>query len=112
MSHHEHQQCIQACEQCAQECDHCAVACLTEDDVQMMERCIRLDMDCSQICRLAVAYMSRGSELTTSMCQLCAEVCDTCAEECARHEHDHCQRCAEACRQCAEECRKMAGARV
>ena len=110
MSHEQYAACIDACNECAVACDHCAASCLAEQDVKMMARCIALDMDCAQICRLAAAYMSRGSELAGSICEACAEVCETCGEECARHRMEHCQKCAEACRRCAEECRRMASA--
>ena len=73
-----------------------------------MARCIALDMDCAEICRLTVGYMARGSELAGAMCEVCADVCEQCGKECARHKMDHCQKCAEACRRCAEECRRMA----
>src|SRR5262245_31186917 len=112
MAHQEHQSCIEACFECAQECEHCTDACLNEKNVAELARCIRLDQDCAQLCWAAVAYMSRGSEFVSGICQLCAEVCDACAEECEGHHMDHCRRCAEACRRCAEECRKMAGARI
>jgi hypothetical protein len=89
-------------------CDQCAAACLSEKDVQQMARCIQLDMDCAQICRLAAGYMARGSEFASDVCNACAEICDTCAEECGKYQMAHCQRCAEACRRCADECRRMA----
>ena len=108
MSHEKYQACIDACNACAAACDHCSVACLSEPDVKHMADCIRLDMDCAQICRLAAGSMARGSACVTSICRLCAEVCDACAQECGQHEAEHCQRCAQRCRQCAEECRKMA----
>jgi hypothetical protein len=109
MSHEQYQSCISACTACADACDHCATACLGEKDVGEMARCIQLDMDCAQLCRLAAGYMARGSEFAEEICQLCADICDACAEECARHKHDHCQKCAEACRACARECRSMSG---
>ena len=112
MSHHEHQSCIEACVQCATECGHCFEACLSEPNIAELADCIRLDCDCAQICLTAVAYMSRGSQFASHICQNCAEICDACAESCERHDHEHCQRCAEACRHCAEECRNMAGAAV
>jgi uncharacterized protein DUF326 len=109
MPHQQFQSCIDACNQCAQACDHCAVSCLKEKDVQMMARCIQLDIDCAEICRLAIGYMSRGSELAGAICEVCAEVCQACGEECAKHtKMEHCRLCAEACRRCAEECRRMA----
>ena len=111
MSHEKYeewQDCIAACHACAVACNHCAAACLQEPDVKHMVRCIGLDTDCAQICLLAVAYMSGGSEHSAALCRVCAEVCEACAEECARHDMDHCQQCAEACRRCAVECDRMA----
>ncbi len=110
MAHKQFESCITTCNECADACDHCAVACLDEKNVADMAGCIKLDMDCAAICRLAVSYMARGSDFAQEICELCAQVCDDCAEECGRHQMDHCQQCAEACRRCAEACRKMAGA--
>lgn len=103
------QSCIDSCNECAAACDRCAAACLQEDDVKMMARCIALDIDCSQVCRLAVGFMSRGSTNAPGLCQACAEICDACAAECSQHQHEHCQQCAAACRRCADECRRMGG---
>jgi hypothetical protein len=108
MPHDQFKSCIEACNDCAVACDHCAASCLKEQDVKAMARCIALDIDCAEICRLAVGYMSRGSELAGAICEACADVCEECGKECARHKMEHCQRCAEACRRCAEECRRMA----
>lgn len=110
MAHEEFTACIEACNECANACDHCATACLAEDNPKPVARCIALDTDCAAICRLAVAYMARGSELSSLICQTCAQVCDTCGTECAKHDMEHCKRCAEACHRCAEKCRRMAAA--
>jgi hypothetical protein len=108
MAHEHFKSCIDACNDCALACDHCASACLKEPDVTKMARCIQLDIDCAQACRLAVAYMARGSEFAADVCDLCATVCEACAQECAKHPMAHCQDCAKACRRCAQECRRMA----
>jgi hypothetical protein len=94
---------------CAVACDRCAAACLQEEDVGMMARCIALDMDCAAMCRLAAAFLARESEASEPVCGLCAALCEMCADECATHEHEHCQACAQACRECGEACRQMAG---
>lgn len=107
MSHQNYASCIRACDTCATSCDHCATACLTESDPSPMVNCIRTDLDCAAICRLASAAMARGSDAITQICALCAELCDMCAAECEKHEHDHCKECAAACRDCAAECRNM-----
>ena len=110
MAHQQYASCIDACNACADACDHCATACLEEDDVKSMARCIALDMDCAQICRLAASYMARDSEMALAICAQCADVCEMCGEECTRHKHmQHCQECAAARRRCAEECRALAG---
>lgn len=110
MAHQQFRSCIDACNACADACDHCSIACLQEPDVKSMSRCIALDIDCAAICRLAAAYMARGSELAKQICALCAQVCEACGEECAKHPAAHCQDCAQACRRCAEECQRMSGA--
>lgn len=107
MSHAQFESCIKACYDCATACDHCASACLQEPDPKFMARCIALDLDCAGICRLAAAYMARGSESATVICALCAQICDECEAECTKHPMDHCQQCAAACRRCGEECRRM-----
>ncbi len=105
MSHEQNQGLIEALEKCAAACNHCSTACLDEQDVSMMARCIKLDMDCAQICQLAASFVSRGSEHAQHILNECAEICETCAEECEKHAHmDHCRQCAEACRHCAEVC--------
>jgi hypothetical protein len=110
MAHERFQSCIDACYACATACDHCAASCLQEQDVKAMARCITLDMDCAQICRMAASYMTKGSEFAKEMCQLCAGICQTCGNECAKHQMAHCQECAQACKRCAEECHRMAQA--
>jgi hypothetical protein len=110
MAHRQNQSCVDACNACADACDHCATACLQEQNVDMMARCIALDMDCAAICRLAAGCMARGSEFAKQLCQLCAQVCEACGGECGKHPHDHCQACSKACAKCAEECRRMAAA--
>jgi hypothetical protein len=110
MAHQQYSSCIEACDQCAIACNHCSTACLQEDDVKMMARCIALDVDCADICRLASAAMARGSEQAPAICALCADLCEACGDECSKHAMDHCQACAEACRRCAQECRRMSQA--
>ena len=108
MSHKQNHELMEALAKCAAECNHCATACLNEPDVEMLTRCIKLDMDCAEICLLAAAYVSRGSEYAQQILEICTEICEACASECEKHSHhmDHCKKCAEECRACAELCRK------
>jgi hypothetical protein len=107
--HQDYASCIEACNACAAACDHCATACLKEPDVAMMAECIRVDIDCAALCRLAAGYMARSSEFVHEACRLCAAICEACARECGKHHHEHCQACARACRRCADECNRIAG---
>lgn len=92
--------------ECAAACNHCSTACLEEKEVQMLTTCIKLDMDCAQICTVAAAFIARGSAHAAHILKECAEICTLCAEECAKHTHmEHCKRCAEACSRCAEACK-------
>lgn len=109
MTDERYRSCIESCDVCAEICESCAAACLAEHDVAQLVRCIRLDVDCAALCRLASSFMARGSENVPAVLAACADVCKQCGEECARHKMEHCQLCAEACRRCAEECQRMAG---
>lgn len=108
MNPQSYQSCIDACHACATACDNCAAACLAEQDVKAMAKCIALDLDCAQACRLAAALMGRGSRFAPDACRLCGDICQACAEECGTHEMDHCQACSDACRHCAQACLAMA----
>lgn len=99
--------CMDACQACVIACNTFAAACLKESDVQMMAACIAQDLECAQICELAVAAMARQSPHAPDICRLCAQICQACADECSKHSHDHCQTCAAACQQCAMSCNLM-----
>lgn len=107
--------CIEECHDCAMTCTSCADACLSEDRVTELRACIRLNMDCADICAATAAVATRrtGGErgMTRRMLEACGEVCRVCAEECERHagRHDHCRVCAEACRRCESACHKAMG---
>ncbi|MCW7539242.1 four-helix bundle copper-binding protein [Aquabacterium sp. A7-Y] len=107
-----HSAAIEACYACADACDRCAIACLQEADPRAMARCIALDMDCAQACRLAAGFMARGSASDHTACAFCAGLCDQCADECEQHPMEHCRACAQACRLCAGLCRRMADHRA
>jgi len=100
--------CLRACNECATACLQCATACLQEADPKPMTRCIALDLECADICRLAAASLARDSAHTQAICVLCATACRGCAEECGKHGMDHCKRCAEACERCEQTCLAMA----
>ena len=102
--------CVEECFACTQSCTACADACLGEPDVAELKRCIRLNLDCADICEATGKIASRQTEpqvdFLRTMIQACAEACRQCGEECERHadHHEHCRVCAEACRRCEQAC--------
>lgn len=105
--------CIEECYSCAQTCTSCADACLGEENVKSLTRCIRLNLDCTDICNIAgrIATRLTGSdgELIRRVIDTCAAACRLCAEECEKHAgmHEHCRICAEACRRCMKACEEV-----
>ena len=108
--------CIEECFGCAATCTSCADACLSEEMVSELRKCIRLNLDCADICDVTGRVLMRqtGYDAPTSKAQLesCREACRTCAEECERHAemHEHCRICAEACRRCEKACEELLAA--
>lgn len=107
MSHEQNKHLLDVLNNCAAECNHCATACLDEQDVKMLAKCIKLDIDCADICTLTASLIARGSEHGMHLLKECAEVCNACAAECEKHAKmgmEHCRECAEVCRACAKAC--------
>jgi len=108
-------ECIQACYDCAQTCTACADACLGEQRVQELVRCIRLNLDCFDVCVTTGNLLSRQTEAEWSLLrkqlEACAEACRACGKECEGHaQHmnmEHCRVCAESCRRCEEACSRL-----
>ena len=78
-----------------------------------MVTCIRLCLDCADICTATAAVTSRQTEyhadVTRPLLEACVAICRNCADECERHArmHEHCRVCAEACRRCEQACREL-----
>ena len=105
MSHQQNKKLLEALNNCAAECNHCATACLDEEDVKILAKCIKQDIDCADICSLTASLIARGSVHGSHLLKECAEICKACAEECEKHAHmQHCKTCAEACRICVQAC--------
>jgi hypothetical protein len=105
---------IDAITQCATTCTSCADSCLGEEDVASQVKCIRLDLDCADICTTTARVLSRQVEydanVTRAQLEACIAACKACGDECESHgEHgmDHCRVCAEACRRCEDACREL-----
>ena len=104
---------IDALVTCSQVCTACADACLSEDMVAELTKCIRTDLDCADICEVTGRVVSRhtgyDANLTRAVLEACATACKACGDECEQHAdmHEHCRICAEACRRCEIACREL-----
>jgi hypothetical protein len=107
---------IDALSDCAQACTACADNCLSEPTVAELAKCIRLNLDCADVCTATLRVASRQTEydanVTRPLVEACVAACRSCGDECERHAemHEHCRVCAEACRRCERACRDLLAA--
>ena len=107
---------IDALSDCAQACTADTNADLSEPNLAEMVRCIRLCLDCTDVCTATAGVISRLAEydpgVTRPLLEACVAICQSCGDECERHapHHAHCRVCAEACRRCEQACRELLGA--
>lgn len=101
---------IDAAYECAQSCTSCADACLAEEMVAQLRQCIRLNLDCADVCEAMATVGNRrtgsNEEVIRKMLDACITACRLCGEECTRHasHHEHCRVCADVCRRCERAC--------
>lgn len=107
---------IEAVMDCGQACSACADACLSEEQVAQLARCIRLNLDCADLCDTTARVLSRQTEydanVTRALVEACRQACKSCGDECEQHaqHHEHCRVCAEACRRCEQACDRLLSA--
>jgi hypothetical protein len=106
---------IDAVSDCAQACTADTDAGLSEKNLAEMVKCIRLCLDCTDICTATGGVISRLADYdpgaTRPPLQACAAICNSCGDECERHAHmPHCRICAEAWRRCERACRELLAA--
>lgn len=95
---------------CAQTCERCADACIRDAD-HALSQCIRLALDCADVCGAAAALLARelgtNDEVLLRLLDACATATQHCADECERHaaQVSACAQCAQTCRRCEEQCR-------
>jgi hypothetical protein len=106
---------IDALSDCAQACAADVDADLNEPNLAEMAKCIRLCLDCVDVCTATVGVISRPIQYDPNaanlLLQACVAICKTCGDECERHAgmHAHCRVCEEACRRCEGACRELLG---
>jgi hypothetical protein len=104
---------IDALSDCAQACTADVGLDLAEPELAEMVRCIRLCLDCSDICTATLAVASRQADFDRNVAkpllQSCVAICRSCGDECELHAamHAHCRICAEACRRCERACGEL-----
>jgi Domain of Unknown Function (DUF326) len=103
---------IDALDDCAQACNADNAADLSEQNVVEMITCIRLCVDCVDVCTATLRVIGRQTQydasLTRPLLESCMAICRSCGDECERHAHmPHCQVCAEACRRCDQACQEL-----
>jgi Domain of Unknown Function (DUF326) len=104
---------IDAMTDCAQACIADNDADLGEQNVSEMVLCIRLCLDCTDICAATAGVLSRPANydpgVTKPLLEACVAICRRCGDECELHAgmHEHCRVCAEACRRCEQACREL-----
>ena len=104
---------IDAASDCAQACTADADADLAEQDLAEMVKCIRLCLDCTDVCTATLGVVSRQTAydptITRPLLEACVATCKSCGDECARHapHYEHCRVCEQACRRCEQACREL-----
>ena len=107
---------IDAVSDCAQACAADTDADLSEQNLAEMVKCIRLCLNCADVCTATVGVISRpgayDADVAKPLLQACVAICQSCGDECERHaqHHAHCRVCAEACRRCEQACRDLLSA--
>jgi hypothetical protein len=106
---------LDALSDCAQACAADADADLAEQNLAEMVRCIRLCLDCTDVCTATLGVVSRQTAyeptITRPLLEACVATCKSCGDECARHapHYEHCRVCEQACRRCEQACRELLG---
>ena len=107
---------IDAMSDCAQACAADNAADLGEHHLAEMVTCIRLCLDCTDICAATAGVTSRlvtyDPAVLRPLLESCLAICRSCGDECERHApmHAHCRVCAQACRRCEQACRELLAA--
>jgi hypothetical protein len=107
---------IDAVSDCAQACAADIDADLSEPSLAEMVRCVRLCLNCADVCTATAGVLSRpaayDADLARPLLQACVAICQSCGDECERHaqHHAHCRVCSDACQRCEQACRELLGA--
>ena len=88
---------IDALNDCTQACAADADADLSEPNVAELVKCIRLCLECTDVCGATVGVVSRPAEwdanVVKPLLEACVASCKSCGDECEHHArmHAHCR---------------------
>lgn len=82
--------------------------CLPEGGRYTQPTHVQRMMDCIEMCKTNIDFMTRGSKMHGLVCGACAELCLACAESCEAIKDAVMRHCAAVCRNCAAACAEMA----
>ena len=106
----EYTSCFDACSKCESTCETTQKYCLKQAGAHKEGAHIKAIQDCIATCKLSKDFMTRGSDLSSSVCALCEQACKRCADSCDTFKDDKTMHaCAEECRKCAKSCENMKG---
>lgn len=104
---------VDAASDCELICQICADACANSEAAAQLGACMRLDVDCAEVCHTAAVVFARlpiaETEFAAALLQTLIVVTERCEEECNKHgeDHEHCRLCALACSRCARAARAL-----
>ena len=80
-------ECIEACFDCAQACTSCADACLGEQEPGHLTACIRLNLDCADLCettgRIVTRQTASDDGVVRAAVEACVVTCSACRKACS-----------------------------
>ena len=88
---------IDAASDCAQACVADTDADLSEHNLAEMVTCIRLCLNCADVCTATLGVTSRqadyDADVTKPLLGACVAICKSCGDECERHaqHYEHCR---------------------
>ena len=71
--------CIKECSTCEAACVSCADACLSEEGLQDLVDCVRVNLDCADLCGVTVRLLSRHTRGESRVLQDALPACEHCA---------------------------------
>ena len=91
--------------ECQTKCKECFNACLEERSLDTLRKCLKLTVECANVCELTASSIVYEGDFRPEVLALCIRACEECRIECSVHNSLHCVECAALCGECTEACR-------